>query len=98
MNTRIQVGASCNRAGFRHRSDQRADPCCCRRAISVSQEDIQIKGHAIECRINAENPKKHFMPCPAALPMCIFLVEMVSAWIHTFTMIIKYLLTMTPCL
>lgn len=32
--------------------------------LSVSQEDIQIKGHAIECRINAENPKKHFMPCP----------------------------------
>ena len=26
--------------------------------LSVSQEDIQIKGHAIECRINAENPKK----------------------------------------
>ena len=66
--------------------------------LSVSQEDIQIKGHAIECRINAENPKKHFMPCRAALPTCIFLVEMVSAWIHTFTMIIKYLLTMTPCL
>ena len=29
--------------------------------LSVSQEDIQIKGHAFECRINAENPKKHFI-------------------------------------
>ena len=30
--------------------------------ISVKQEEIQVKGHAIECRINAENPKKNFMP------------------------------------
>ena len=35
--------------------------------LSVSQEDIQIKGNAIECRINAENPKKHFMPCPGRI-------------------------------
>ena len=35
--------------------------------LSVSQEDIQIKGHAIECRINAENQKKHFMPCPGRI-------------------------------
>ncbi|HAB54059.1 MAG TPA: acetyl-CoA carboxylase biotin carboxylase subunit, partial [Ignavibacteriales bacterium] len=32
--------------------------------LSFAQEDIKIQGHAIECRINAEDSDKNFMPCP----------------------------------
>lgn len=35
--------------------------------LSFSQEDIKINGCAIECRINAENPYKNFMPCPGKI-------------------------------
>lgn len=35
--------------------------------LSVTQKDIIMRGHSIECRINAENPDKNFRPCPGKI-------------------------------
>lgn len=35
--------------------------------LKFKQKDINFKGHSIECRINAENPSKNFMPCPGKI-------------------------------
>ncbi len=36
-------------------------------SLCYTQKDVNIKGHSIECRINAENPEKNFMPCPGTI-------------------------------
>ena len=67
MNTRIQVehpitemvtGVDLIKAQLKIAAGQ---------VLPYKQEDIKIQGHAIECRINAENPYKNFMPCPGEI-------------------------------
>ncbi|MBW2147292.1 MAG: acetyl-CoA carboxylase biotin carboxylase subunit [Deltaproteobacteria bacterium] len=67
MNTRIQVehpvtemisGIDLVKEQFRVASGD---------SFSVSQEDIRLTGHAIECRINAESPDAGFAPCPGRI-------------------------------
>ena len=35
--------------------------------LQYKQEDIKLTGHVIECRINAEEPKNNFRPCPGKI-------------------------------
>ncbi|RMF92617.1 MAG: acetyl-CoA carboxylase biotin carboxylase subunit [Candidatus Schekmanbacteria bacterium] len=35
--------------------------------LSISQEDVTVNGHSIECRIYAEDPEKNFMPSPGKI-------------------------------
>ncbi|HEX3036060.1 MAG TPA: acetyl-CoA carboxylase biotin carboxylase subunit [Thermodesulfobacteriota bacterium] len=67
MNTRIQVehpvtevitGINIVRAMIRAATEEK---------LPFTQEDISIRGHAIECRVYAEDPEKNFLPSPGKI-------------------------------
>src|SRR5436305_4823715 len=67
MNTRVQVehpvtelvtGIDIVKEGIRVASGEQ---------LSIAQEDVELRGHAIECRINAEDASKHFAPAPGRI-------------------------------
>ena len=67
MNTRVQVehcvtemvtGIDIVKEGIRVAAGE---------PLSISQDQVQLRGHAIECRINAEDASKNFAPAPGAI-------------------------------
>jgi acetyl-CoA/propionyl-CoA carboxylase, biotin carboxylase, biotin carboxyl carrier protein len=67
MNTRVQVehcvtemvtGIDIVKEGIRVAAGEK---------LSVAQDDVELRGHAIECRINAEDASKNFAPAPGRI-------------------------------
>ena len=67
MNTRIQVEHPVTEAVTDIDLIKEQIRIAAGEALSVKQEEINIVGHAIECRINAEDPEKNFRPCPGTI-------------------------------
>jgi acetyl-CoA/propionyl-CoA carboxylase biotin carboxyl carrier protein len=67
MNTRVQVehcvtemvtGIDIVKEGIRVAAGEK---------LSIAQDDVELRGHAIECRINAEDASKNFAPAPGTI-------------------------------
>ena len=67
------------------------------RELSYTQEDVKLTGHAIECRINAENPYKGFRPCPGKITDMYLPGGKGIRIDSVFTAAMKYRRTMTIC-
>lgn len=66
--------------------------------LGITQDNVRIMGHAIECRINAENPQKNFRPSPGKIKGAHFPGETESVWIPVYTTAVRSRHTMIPCL
>jgi acetyl-CoA carboxylase biotin carboxylase subunit len=64
MNTRIQVEHPVTEMVYRHDLLKDQIRVAAGEELEYKQEDITIQGHAIECRINAEDWEKNFIPNP----------------------------------
>ena len=67
MNTRIQVEHPVTEAVTNVDLIKSQIRIAAGEALNIRQKDIQFKGHAIECRINAENPELNFRPSPGTI-------------------------------
>lgn len=67
MNTRIQVEHPVTEAVTDFDLIKEQINIAAGEKLSFTQDDVVIRGHAIECRINAENPERNFMPCPGLI-------------------------------
>ena len=63
MNTRLQVEHGITEAVTRIDLVREQLLIASGEKLKLKQDDIKLSGHAIECRINAENPDKNFVPC-----------------------------------
>ena len=64
--------------------------------LRLKQEDVQFRGWAIECRINAEDPEKGFRPCPGTITRYHAPEGTVSVWIPPYIQVTAYRLSMIP--
>jgi len=67
MNTRIQVEHPITEAVTGINLIQEQIRTAAGEPLALRQEDITFHGHAIECRINAEDPLNQFRPCPGTV-------------------------------
>ena len=72
MNTRIQVEHPVTEMVTRTDIVREMIRVAADEPLSFTQEDIRMTGHAIECRINAEEPENNFLPSPGVITQTHF--------------------------